>query len=371
MSLTHKSQSALEYMMTYGWAILIIVIVAGVLYSFGVFNPSSSASATITGFSGLGSPQALCMANGGLRLQLGNNIGQTINVTRINVTSNGVTETVLPNQTISPQGTYIFYVPNVCGNSAGTRYSFTSSVTYTEPGQVFQGPYFSSGTASGTVSATQLPGEVASFDNGYNYSTAYVSTPYYPMNYAQFSYSAWFYSAVYGSQNCCKRIVAPSDNGPVEVAVSGIGVGVIALYGYNVAGWINVGPNFNYDSWNFIEAEYNGTAYNVYLNGALIWDKITTITGAANNSLTFGDNNPPGSVGGDQFFGYISNVQAYAVALTSTQVQQLYAEGIVGAPLSVGSHSWWYLNGTSKDFGSNNKNGASTNVVFTSNYPAP
>ena len=38
-----KSQSALEYMMTYGWAILIIVIVAGVLYSLGIFSPSSSA----------------------------------------------------------------------------------------------------------------------------------------------------------------------------------------------------------------------------------------------------------------------------------------------------------------------------------------
>ena len=53
-----KSQSALEYMMTYGWAILIIVIVAAVLYSFGIFSPSSSISATITGFSGLGSVQA-------------------------------------------------------------------------------------------------------------------------------------------------------------------------------------------------------------------------------------------------------------------------------------------------------------------------
>ena len=33
-----RSQSALEYMMTYGWAILIIVIVAAVLYSFGIFG---------------------------------------------------------------------------------------------------------------------------------------------------------------------------------------------------------------------------------------------------------------------------------------------------------------------------------------------
>ena len=32
---TKRSQSALEYMMTYGWAILIIVIVAVILYSMG------------------------------------------------------------------------------------------------------------------------------------------------------------------------------------------------------------------------------------------------------------------------------------------------------------------------------------------------
>ena len=57
-----RSQSALEYMMTYGWAILIIVIVAVILYSMGIFNPSSSISATVTGFSGLGSVTAQCTA---------------------------------------------------------------------------------------------------------------------------------------------------------------------------------------------------------------------------------------------------------------------------------------------------------------------
>ena len=91
MSPTHKSQSALEYMMTYGWAILIIVIVAGVLYSFGVFNPSSSASATITGFSGLGVTQAACVNsvnNQILELYVSNSIGYPVNVTKINVTDN-------------------------------------------------------------------------------------------------------------------------------------------------------------------------------------------------------------------------------------------------------------------------------------------
>ena len=46
-----RSQSALEYMMTYGWAILIIVIVAVILYSMGIFNPSSSVTFTSSGFS--------------------------------------------------------------------------------------------------------------------------------------------------------------------------------------------------------------------------------------------------------------------------------------------------------------------------------
>ena len=68
---TKRSQSALEYMMTYGWAILIIVIVAVILYSMGIFNPSSSITSTVTGFSGLGSVTAQCTANGVLRISVG------------------------------------------------------------------------------------------------------------------------------------------------------------------------------------------------------------------------------------------------------------------------------------------------------------
>jgi hypothetical protein len=38
-----KSQSAMEYLMTYGWSILIIGVVLAVLFSLGIFNPSSYA----------------------------------------------------------------------------------------------------------------------------------------------------------------------------------------------------------------------------------------------------------------------------------------------------------------------------------------
>ena len=36
-----KSQSAMEYLMTYGWAILIIAVVLGVLFQLGIFSGSS------------------------------------------------------------------------------------------------------------------------------------------------------------------------------------------------------------------------------------------------------------------------------------------------------------------------------------------
>ena len=37
----YKSQAAMEYLMTYGWAILIIALTLGVLYSLGIVNPKN------------------------------------------------------------------------------------------------------------------------------------------------------------------------------------------------------------------------------------------------------------------------------------------------------------------------------------------
>ena len=34
-----KSQQAMEFLMTYGWAIIILIVVIGVLFSLGIFNP--------------------------------------------------------------------------------------------------------------------------------------------------------------------------------------------------------------------------------------------------------------------------------------------------------------------------------------------
>ncbi|MCL5440417.1 MAG: hypothetical protein M1448_00840 [Candidatus Marsarchaeota archaeon] len=47
-----KAQSAMEYLMTYGWAILIIAVVLGALFSLGIFSGSSLLGTTCIASSG-------------------------------------------------------------------------------------------------------------------------------------------------------------------------------------------------------------------------------------------------------------------------------------------------------------------------------
>lgn len=47
MKLSRKGQTAMEYLMTYGWAIIIVVIIGIALWKLGIFTPSITAS---TGF---------------------------------------------------------------------------------------------------------------------------------------------------------------------------------------------------------------------------------------------------------------------------------------------------------------------------------
>ena len=50
--LNRRSQSLLEFMTTWGWVILIIAIVLGLLFSFGVFSAPSISAPVINGFTG-------------------------------------------------------------------------------------------------------------------------------------------------------------------------------------------------------------------------------------------------------------------------------------------------------------------------------
>ena len=65
-----KGQSALEYLLTYGWALVVIVIVVAALFAFGVFNPPSNCSPfsgriLLKDYAITGTGITLSVANGG------------------------------------------------------------------------------------------------------------------------------------------------------------------------------------------------------------------------------------------------------------------------------------------------------------------
>ncbi len=79
-----RGQGALEYLMTYGWAILIIVIIGGALYALGVFNPSTwTGSKQATGFASFQVKDWKLTPSwtAGATLVLGNKYGEGLTIT--------------------------------------------------------------------------------------------------------------------------------------------------------------------------------------------------------------------------------------------------------------------------------------------------
>jgi len=76
-----KGQTALEYLVTYGWAILAIVIIAAVLWYFGVFNPSKWTGARQCG--GFSAFTCIDYTNTATNatVVLGNAVGRQLNIT--------------------------------------------------------------------------------------------------------------------------------------------------------------------------------------------------------------------------------------------------------------------------------------------------
>ncbi len=79
-----KGQSAMEYLMTYGWAILVIIIVIAVLFYIGVLNPRN-VTPTVCNFPpGIScSSFKLTSPDGQLFLIIGQATGHKIHVTNV------------------------------------------------------------------------------------------------------------------------------------------------------------------------------------------------------------------------------------------------------------------------------------------------
>lgn len=159
-----KGQTAMEYLLTYGWAILIILIVGGLLVYYGVFSIRPGASKTGFGQVDVVSPWDYNAA-GSLRIRAQNNLGQALNITTINITDpSSSTNPAYPNTIynvavygymLNTGGTTDFLTTissgavssNVIGNT-GDPYTIKVTLVYMVAGQAFT----STGQLGGTRS---------------------------------------------------------------------------------------------------------------------------------------------------------------------------------------------------------------------------
>jgi len=151
-----KGQTAIEYLMTYGWAILIILIVAGVLAYYGIFAPAGFLAPTARGFGQIQvlNPWSLVAADGELKLNIENRVGGEIDITGATVTIGGNSYAYGDpgSAPLASGNTTIidFTTPSPAWTAATSGSSYTATVTLDYD---YQSEGFSStGTISGTYS---------------------------------------------------------------------------------------------------------------------------------------------------------------------------------------------------------------------------
>ncbi len=354
MSLPIRSQSALEYMMTYGWAILVIVIVAGVLYSLGIFSPSSSLAATITGFSSL-SVTGGCIQGGALYLVVTPGVGYPINITKINVTSStNVQTSTNMSVLISPGQSQTIFVPNSCTSSQNSQYSDSVSIIYSEPGEIFPGPYTSTGKISGS-SGVYSP-QIAPFFNGTVHSTIYINStsPELTGPMTVVAWVKWLGGAGGGSSG----VITYGDFCGKGFAI------LLNSLGQDACDSDNYGSSIvpQVGSWYFLAFQINGMSAGStetwYLNSTSVSRSLINSYSLPQPTYVFIGDDSVGTP--DEYFdfnGYIVDVQLYGTVLSSSEINTLYKEGLGAGPLS-GQNlvAWWPLDGNTNDYSGNSNN---------------
>ncbi|MCL5011642.1 MAG: hypothetical protein M1594_01980 [Candidatus Marsarchaeota archaeon] len=128
-----KGQSALEYLVTYGWAILAIVIVAAILWYFGVFNPSRfTSSHQCGGFSDFQCLDYAVNAGGNTTIVLGNKLGTQINVTTIEIGNSTANCSIVSASDISANGQVTGTCLSNTMPAANAGNTYNVNVTFTD-----------------------------------------------------------------------------------------------------------------------------------------------------------------------------------------------------------------------------------------------
>jgi uncharacterized protein (UPF0333 family) len=149
-----KGQAALDFMMTYGWAIVLVVIIAVAMFAMGIFDPSNFIGNKAAGFAGVSVVGWSMDTAGTFTIKAANNVGNPIQLDSINVTIGGASVNVPVSNATIAVGENSALLSSATGafgaQAAGSGYTAKVSIRYIDTNAGF--PYVSSGTLTAKVS---------------------------------------------------------------------------------------------------------------------------------------------------------------------------------------------------------------------------
>ncbi len=221
------------------------------------------------------------------------------------------------------------------------------------------------GASGGTVSmlgTCNLPPEFVAQFNGQ--SSISIGTIDLPVGSSPSSLFAWIYTpALAPNYYAIFDYGQPSTSNQVGLFINaGRYDTLLFSNGANVFGTENVPVG----TWSFVGYTYDGgTTLIMYVDGASASYAIPQQYVVLNPKY-------PTNIGAYApyyFQGLVSGVQLYNTSISASQAQNLYMEGIGGAPIpSPNLVGWWPLNGDVKDYSGNNNSGMPTNVAMNSSW---
>ncbi len=147
-----KAQSAMEYLMTYGWAILIIAIVLAALFSLGVFSSSSFLGTTCISLSGYTCSSPL-LHSGEFTATVGQATGTSwtaVNMIFLESTAGSVTSSMFTTNCMDSVGSL--------SSGATVTFAVYNGVTSSSTPYCSSLPNSVGGTASGSIWASYTAG---------------------------------------------------------------------------------------------------------------------------------------------------------------------------------------------------------------------
>ncbi len=134
-----RAQSAVEYLMTYGWSILIVAVVIASLILLGVFNSGNTGTSSCLATPGFNCTNPTLYSSGSLVTKIGQVSTQAITITGTACTKNNTVTAITPlskNATLQSEGSQqmVFFCP-ISSSATGTQFTGHLWIEYSTPSQ--------------------------------------------------------------------------------------------------------------------------------------------------------------------------------------------------------------------------------------------